>query len=334
MRIAYSVGGALALALLGSLAACDRPGGKAPDVLARRAKLEAQAEQGARAVPALAAALDDPSPLVRRTAARLLLEMGEPGHDALLKAVDNADLLVRRTALKAASGLPPDKALPCLAKALKDKDVMVRQAAVTQLVAIEPRTPKVKELIGLASKDDAEPIRLVALKHLWPFHRKSKSIRDDPTYDHDVKVAQAIALPKDGWRFALDPRRDGHNKGWFKPSFNDSKWRTIAIEQAWQKAGVMHTGVAWYRRTITLPAKPKHVAVEIRFLGVDECAWVWVNGVYVGDHDLGPSGWNQEFTLDITKELKWGAKNQITVRAMNTAHAGGIWRPVVIEVLQ
>ena len=334
MRITHPVGAALALALLVSLAACDRPGAKASDVLARRADLEAQAAKGAAAVPALAAALDDPSPLVRRTAARLLLEMGAPGHDALLKAVDNADLLVRRTALKVACTLPPDKALPCLAKALKDKDVMVRQAAVTQVVAIKPRTAEVKKLIQLASTDDDEAIRIVALKHLWPFHRVNKSLRDDPTYDHDIKVAQSIPVPKDGWRFAIDTRRDGHNKGWFKPGFNDSKWRTIAIEQAWQKAGVMHTGVAWYRRTITLPAKPKHVAVEIRFLGVDECAWVWVNGIYVGDHDLGPSGWNQEFTLDITKELKWGAKNQITVRAMNTAHAGGIWRPVVIEVLQ
>ena len=334
MRITHPVGGALAVALLACLAACDRPGAKARDVLARRATLETRAAEGASAVPALAAALDDESRLVRRTAARLLLEMGAPGHDALLKAVDNADLLVRRTALKAASGLPPDKALPFLARALKDKDAMVRQAAVMQLVAIEPRTAEVKELIQIASKDDAEAIRIVAVKHLWPFHRKSKSIRDDPTYDHDIKVAQAITLPKDGWRFTLDPRRDGHNKGWFKPAFNDSKWRTIAIEQAWQKAGVEYIGVAWYRRTIDLPAKPKHVAVEIRFHGVDECAWVWVNGVYVGDHDLGPSGWDKEFTLDVTKELKWGAKNQITVRAMNTAHAGGIWRPVVIEVLQ
>ena len=108
-------------------------------------------------------------------------------------------------------------------------------------------------------------------------------------------------------------------------------WRRL---RAWQKAGVQYIGVAWYRRTIDLPAKPKHVAVEMRFKGVDECAWVWVNGVYVGDHDLGPTGWDKEFTLDVTKELKWGAKNQITVRAMNTAHAGGIWRPVVIEVLQ
>jgi hypothetical protein len=70
------------------------------------------------------------------------------------------------------------------------------------------------------------------------------------------------------------------------------------------------------------------------FGGVDECAWVWINGKYAGDHDIGPNGWNVPFYLDITDLLNWGGKNQITVRAMNTAHAGGIWRPVTIEVLK
>ena len=51
-------------------------------------------------------------------------------------------------------------------------------------------------------------------------------------------------------------------------------------------------------------------------------------------HDDGPAGWDQAFTLDVTKELVWGKRNQITVRAMNTAHAGGIWKPVLIEVLK
>ncbi|MBT4822200.1 MAG: hypothetical protein HON70_41215, partial [Lentisphaerae bacterium] len=123
-------------------------------------------------------------------------------------------------------------------------------------------------------------------------------------------------------------------KSWFKLGLDDAKWAGISIEQAWQKAGYDYTGVAWYRRTIELPAKPDHLAVELHFKGVDECAWVWVNGAYVGQQDLGPSGWNKAFLLDVTKEVKWGEANQITVRAMNTAHAGGIWRPVALEILK
>jgi len=318
---------------LGLLSACRGPTATSP-VLARRAALERRARAGPAAIPDLAAALDDESPLLRRQAARLLLEMGAPARDALIGAMDNEDLLVRRTALKVAGRLPAAEALPYLAKGIRDDSALVRHAAVAELVAIEPRDEKVMAVIRVASKDEAESIRAVAQKALWPFHKKATSIRDEGAYDHDVKIAKTIRLPKDGWRFHLDPKRDGHEKKWYDPGLDDAKWQTIAIEQAWQKAGVQYIGVAWYRRSIDLPAKPKHVAVELHFKGVDECAWVWVNGRYVGQHDIGPSGWNQAFTLDVTKELQWGKKNQITVRAMNTAHAGGIWKPVLIEVLQ
>ena len=93
-------------------------------------------------------------------------------------------------------------------------------------------------------------------------------------------------------------------------------------------------GVSWYRRVIELPAKPELNAVEIQFGGVDESTWVWVNGVYVGAHDIGPDGWDEPFSLDITGEVTWGAANLIVVRAMSTKGNGGIWKPVAIHVLK
>ena len=317
--------------LLAAIAGCAVP---EAGVSGRRDRLQRRAAGGPSAIPELARALDDENPLIRRQAARLLLEMGEPAKGALIGAMGNEDLLVRRTALRAAARLSTAEALPYLERGIADKSEVIRHEAVSQLAAIRPQTPDVSRLLGQASNDEVGSIRAIAQKALWPFYREVKSIRTSGEYDHDVKVAQAIPLPKDGWRFQLDAKRDGHTKRWFEPGFNDAKWRMITIEQAWQKAGVQYIGVAWYRRTIDLPPKPKHVAVELHFKGVDESAWVWVNGIYVGQHDVGPSGWDQAFTLDVTKELKWGAENQITVRAMNTANAGGIWRPVFIEVLE
>jgi len=303
----------------------------------RRAALLRCAAGGAAAIPALVAALDDEHPVVRRTAARLLAEQeGSAGSDALVaKGLRNSDVLVRRIAIWAVCGLAPRKALPHLAQAVGDENEVVRQLAVQQLIAVRPRTPQVKELLEKAGKDECPAIRAAAAAALWPFHREVISIRDRKDWDHDVRVSQATPLPKDGWKFKLDPMRDGHKKKWFEPAFDDSKWDDISIEQAWQKAGYDYIGVSWYRRGFDAPAKPKkHVAAELHFGGVDECAWVWLNGVYVGQHDIGPEGWNQPFTLDVTKEIKWGQENRITVRAMNTAHAGGIWRPVRIEVLE
>lgn len=336
MRAMLLFRGATIAALLAPLAACALgPAAKSRrSVAQRRGRLQRRAADGPEAIPFLAAALDDENPLLRRQAARLLLEMGAPARGVLIGAMDNPDLLVRRTALKITWKLPTDDALPYLEKALKDESVLVRQAAVSRLVAIRPQTKAVQKLVEQASKDEADSVRLPALKAIWPFHRENVSIRDRH-YDHDIQVVQTIRLPKGGWRFRLDPKRDGHKLGWFKADFDDAKWRLIAIEQAWQKAGVQYIGVAWYRRWIELPPKPKKmIAAELHFLGVDESAWVWVNGIYVGQHDMGPQGWDQPFRLGVAKELKWGARNHITVRAMNTAHAGGIWRPVEIEVLK
>lgn len=302
--------------------------------LERRAALIRRAGDGPQAIPRLTQALDDQNLVVRRTAVRLLAEMGAPAKAALIGVLDNDDIVVRRTALRAICALLRADALPFLAKAVEDDHMLVRQAAVEQLVNVEPRTDEVIELLKAAQGDKADSVRAVASEALWPFRRERVSIRNRKDWDHDVRVVQTIPLPKDGWRFNLDPRRDGHLKQWFEPAFDDSEWDVVSIEQAWQKAGYDHVGVAWYRRWIEVPEEPEHAAIEVHFKGVDECAWVWLNGTYVGEHDIGPEGWNQSFLLDITREVQWGEKNQITVRAMNTAHAGGIWRPVQIEVLQ
>lgn len=36
----------------------------------------------------------------------------------------------------------------------------------------------------------------------------------------------------------------------------------------------------------------------------------------------------------MTKEIKWNGENQLTVRVLDSKFAGGIWKPVVVEVLK
>jgi beta-galactosidase/beta-glucuronidase len=175
-------------------------------------------------------------------------------------------------------------------------------------------------------------VRNIAVQALWPFYRQVVFKRD--SFDLDLRPVATIKLPKDGWRFHLDPQRNGHLQDWYEPSFDDSGWDEISIEKVWRDAGYQYTGVTWYRRVVALPEKMDHLAVEMHFGGVDESAWVWVNGVYVGQYDIGPDGWNIPFVLDITDEVRWGMGNAVVVRAMNTRFAGGIWKPVRIEVLK
>lgn len=318
-----------------ALAACVAHGAPAPTPTARRQALLQAAGAGVKSIPVLQRGLDDANMVVRRTAVRLLAELGDPAEAALATAFGNSDPLARRIALTALARLEQSKAMPHLGKALEDESEAVRLMAVEYLATMSPGAPGVAELLAKGCKDSSDGVRKVAVRATWPFRRDdSTSLRERKDYDHDVTVLTSIPLPKDDWRFRLDPERKGHTAKWYAPGLDDSAWDTISIEQAWQKAGYEYIGVSWYRRWIELPEKPEHAAADISFQGVDESAWVWVNGQYVGDHDVGATGWDKPFLLDVTKVLKWGEKNQITVRAMNTAHAGGIWRPVTIDVLK
>ncbi|MEI6502204.1 MAG: sugar-binding domain-containing protein, partial [Armatimonadota bacterium] len=199
---------------------------------------------------------------------------------------------------------------------------------------IRPRTQAINDLLEQLRKDESGPVREVAAQAVWPFFKESVSLRDRKDWDHDIKVTQAIPLPLEGWRFKTDPAAEGHLQKWFDPAYDDSAWEPIKIGSAWEEQGHVYDGVAWYRGAFDLPAKPQSLGVEIAFEGVDEVAWVWINGQYAGQHDLGTDGWDKPFALDVTKELKWGQKNQITVRVYDSKFAGGIWKPVTIQVLQ
>jgi len=301
---------------------------------ARRTALLQQATKGAAAIPALSAALQDENLVVRRTAVRLLAEIGTPARSALVAALGNPDVLVRQTALSSLCDPPTTESLPHLARAMQDPDPLLRLTAVNLAVQLKPRTGEVTDLLEQARQDESGPVRDVAAQALWPFFKETVSIRDRKDWDHDIRVAQTIPLPKDGWRFRTDPNADGHRQKWFAADCDDSAWLPISIESAWEEQGQVYDGVAWYRGSFDLPAKPECLAVEMAFGAVDEIAWVWINGEYVGQHDLGTEGWDKPFALDVTKELKWGERNQITVRVHDSAYAGGIWKPVTIQVLQ
>ena len=323
VRCVVAVAAGVALCICSIAAATDAPGDK-PSLAERRAALMQCADGSPEAIARLTQALDDDNLILRRTAMRLLCDLGIQAKDALDRALDNDDVVVRRTALWAICSIPEVDAVPYLARAMKDDQDLVRQSAVEQIVRIKPRSDEVIALLKAAQQDGQDSVRRVASDALWPFHGERIPLRERKDYDHDVTVVQTIPLPKDGWRFRLDPGRDGHLKDWFAPTFKDEEWDLTQIEQVWQEGGYEHVGVAWYRHWIELPEEPQHTAVELSFKGVDESAWAWVNGVYVGKHDVGPEGWNLAFLLNITKEIKWGVTNQITVRAMNTRHGGGV----------
>lgn len=138
-----------------------------------------------------------------------------------------------------------------------------------------------------------------------------------------------IRVPLDGeWQLAVE-----------KPGAERAYDRTTTVPSAFETTlGPAFDGVAWYRRTLPLPAeRPSRVRVE--FTAVATHATVFCNGVEVGQH-LG--GWTP-FRVDVTGALRGEGDNVLEVRVdekvgHNTQgflpivqpHFGGIWQGVAL----
>jgi hypothetical protein len=301
----------------------------------RRAVVLRAGREGLPALGELVAAMKDPDAMVRRASIRALGQIGKPAADALKAALSDEDVLVRISALQALVPLEGDQSADILARALKDEDARVRTAAL-ELADLLPRTAAVTDLLQQAARDPDSGVSRLANTLLHGLFETAKSVRQNPLYkDHILRVIQRIPLPAEGWRFKTDPKKIGDLSGWYKADFQDKDWMPIRIEADWESQGHDdYDGIAWYRGAFTLPARMDQAGTDIVFEGVDEGAWVWINGEFVGSHDIGPAGWDVPFAADVTKVLKWGEKNQITVRVLDTAFAGGIWKPVHLDVLK
>jgi hypothetical protein len=256
-------------------------------------------------------------------------------HANARKFLTHKDPEIRRYVLYLIIKDNPIAALNDISNALNDPDKQVRLIAVSALPSIKDKDPRVLQLLKtVASKDKSRAVRQIAVQATWPFYREIKLLKNDPTWDYEVKIIKSIQLPKSNWLFTLDQLQDGHLKGFYKSNYDVSKWKKIKMG-VWEKQGFPnYDGVAWYQIKFKMPKKIDCNAVEIHFDGVDESAWVWLNGTYLGCHDIGPEGWKEPFSVDCRKEILWDKENVLTIRVFDAAYAGGIYKPIRVDILK
>ncbi len=130
----------------------------------------------------------------------------------------------------------------------------------------------------------------------------------------------------------------------FRPG-SEPNWTTVRVPHTWQVMPGLegYRGQAWYTRDVDIPAAWQGHTVRIEFEAVFHSAWLSVNGRPAGEH-LG-KGYTA-FRLDITRFLRFGARNTIAVKVDNSfdegilprgrssdwAHDGGIYRPAALLV--
>ena len=131
------------------------------------------------------------------------------------------------------------------------------------------------------------------------------------------------------WRFHLGEISDGA-----APLLADEDWRHLdlphdfSIESDFAQTNVSSTaflpgGVAWYRKTFTLPADWAAQRIRVEFDGVSRSSQVWLNGHLLGTHGYGYT----PFNLDLTPCLNRGGANVLAVRVDRSRIDDSRWYP-------
>jgi beta-galactosidase len=134
----------------------------------------------------------------------------------------------------------------------------------------------------------------------------------------------------------------GADVSYIHPNFDDSAWRAVNLPHDWGVEGPFKQeypgetgklawwGVAWYRKTFSVPATDAGRQVFLDVDGAMAYAAVWLNGALVGGWPYGYASWR----LDLTPFIKPGAQNLLAIRLDNPPNSsrwypgGGIYRNV------
>lgn len=118
-----------------------------------------------------------------------------------------------------------------------------------------------------------------------------------------------------GWRYAQGDFACAEN-----PAFDDSGWTSTGLPHSFSipyfMAPDFYVGYGWYRKCFQLAHKALDGRVMLEFDGVFQDVEVFVNGVKVGAHKGGYTG----FDIDITDACRAG-NNLVAVRVNN------LWKP-------
>lgn len=156
-------------------------------------------------------------------------------------------------------------------------------------------------LMGTLSADAA--VRdTICINQGWQFHRGDvKNIDELKTTQGDDDV---VNLPHD---FLI-------GQDWVAPDASERPDNSDAgsnVRSRLSPRGFKEMGIGWYRYQLTPKDEWKGKRIVLDFQGIMLVGDVYLNGKRIGGTDYGYLG----FDIDLSKLLKWGEANEITVKA-------------------
>lgn len=142
------------------------------------------------------------------------------------------------------------------------------------------------------------------------------------------------------WFFRKDVRNAGlPAKEMLLRNFSSERWTKVDVPARLERTSVgPYLGTGWYATVFTVPKDWAARSMDILFEGVDEQAWVYLNGKLIGEHTVKSEGvdvgilWNEPFIVHAgTENINTGGKNLLIVKTHASKGAHGIWKPVKIR---
>lgn len=175
---------------------------------------------------------------------------------------------------------------------------------------------------GHAEATAAPQVRTVAaFDRDWKFFRGEAKDADQPTFDDSSW--RSVDLPHD---FMIeggpnpDPKKPAQLEGPFDKN-----------SPAGDGGAYLNGGIAWYRKTFTLPESAKGQRITLLFDGAYMDSDVYLNGQKLGNHPYGFTS----FSYDLTSNAKFGAGPNVLAVRLNILQpccrwysGGGLYRHV------
>lgn len=239
------------------------------------------------------------------------------------------------------------------ASAVRKQMVTIRDEDALRQFALEDHDPVVRR-IAMAHLSDRGLLQATALDGADEWIRsvavgrwlELEGVESAPSVlpvaaGADINVPEATQEARlSSWRFLKDPDLSGIAQGWHQGVASEGK--SIKVPEFWSRTWVeSYLGYGWYQATLTLPEEKLSNDWLLTFEGIDEQAWIFVNGLWVGEHtavreDLPVSTlWNRPFTVRVpAKHVELGQENTLIVLVHASVNTGGIHAPTHVAIDQ
>jgi cephalosporin-C deacetylase len=133
--------------------------------------------------------------------------------------------------------------------------------------------------------------------------------------------------------------KTGDSAAWSGMAYSDAHWTACNLGKTWEEQSAKgYDGIAWYRKTLVLPAAFKKLNKEQLKAGfltlelgkIDDADETFVNGVLIGATGKFPpksvTAWDEDRSYKVPlSALKWNAPNVIAVRVADWGGGGGLY---------